>query len=82
VETDGTRAVKPEKNCVPQIDPVRCTGCGRCVAACPKKIITLEVSGYRKYALINPPELCNSCGRCILNCPVEAIYPDRRGEAP
>jgi ferredoxin len=51
----------------------RCSGCGRCVAACPEKILTLEVTGFRKQAMIIYPDRCNLCGHCIAECPVEAV---------
>ena len=73
METDGTWTLKPEFNVVPNIDAARCTGCGRCVAACPEKLITLEVSGYRKHAVIEHSEKCTLCGQCKLLCLVEAV---------
>ena len=30
---------------LPEIDPERCTGCGRCVAACEPKVLWLETDG-------------------------------------
>jgi ferredoxin len=73
METDGAGALTIHRPGLPQIDASRCSGCGRCVAACPEKIISLEVDGYRKHAEIVNIERCTSCGRCLLNCPVEAI---------
>lgn len=57
----------------PEIAPDRCTGCGRCVAACRERCITLEVSGHRKYALLVRPERCTGCGACLAACPVRAL---------
>jgi ferredoxin len=74
METDGTGTLKPELHAVPHIDAARCTGCGRCVATCPEKIITLEVAGYRKCAVIEHAEKCTLCGQCAMNCPVEAVF--------
>lgn len=53
---------------LPQIDPVLCTACGRCV----------EVCQYHALALIGKkvlvfPQLCHGCGSCTLNCPEGAI---------
>jgi len=70
---DGSGTLKPALQGSPQIDSARCTGCGRCVAACPVRIITLEVAGFRKNAMIMQPARCNLCGRCIAECPVEAV---------
>lgn len=57
----------------PEIDTARCTGCGRCVASCRDRLITLEVSGFRKCALLALPERCRRCAACAAACPVRAI---------
>lgn len=58
----------------PQItDPERCSGCGRCIAACPEKLFSLEIRGFRKQALINSAKKCTLCGKCINACPLEII---------
>lgn len=57
----------------PFIDIVRCSGCGRCVAACPQRIITLETVGYRKHAVLTRPEHCTGCAACLNACPLGAI---------
>ena len=45
----------------------KCTGCGRCVGACPEKAIniveTKSTTDHRK---------CRGCGQCALVCPDEA----------
>ncbi len=58
----------------PRIIPQRCSGCGRCVAACPLKLISLESSGYRKQAVISDIHRCSSCGLCMEACPVGAFF--------
>jgi ferredoxin len=73
METAGSGTLKPDLQGVPQIDFARCSGCGRCVAACPVRIITLDVAGFRKHAAIMHPERCNLCGRCMAECPVETV---------
>ncbi|MDC7124371.1 MAG: 4Fe-4S binding protein [Spirochaetales bacterium] len=50
-----------------------CKGCGLCVEACPKKIITLDtdkinLKGYNP-AVIKNMEDCIGCGNCALMCP-------------
>jgi NAD-dependent dihydropyrimidine dehydrogenase PreA subunit len=68
--------VLEEKNgSVPQVEKERCTGCGRCVAACPERLFTLEVSGFRKYAVLEEPQRCIRCGKCVTACLVGALGP-------
>ncbi|WP_243370034.1 4Fe-4S binding protein [Geotalea sp. SG265] len=57
----------------PIIDTKKCTGCGRCVAACPHHLITLEVAGYRKHAVRHDPSRCRDCRACAV-CPVQAMW--------
>lgn len=51
-------------------DKQRCSGCGRCVAACAARLYTLEPFGYRKLSINNDPEKCTGCSRCIEACPL------------
>ena len=62
-----------QSKAAPLIDARHCSGCGRCVTACPDRIITLEVSGYRKHAVITLPERCTGCLLCVKACPIHAI---------
>ncbi len=53
-----------------------CTGCGRCLAVCPAKVMTLEAEGLdgsgRKHAQIDEA-LCLGCGVCVRNCRIGAL---------
>ena len=55
----------------PVIDPLECKACGRCIAACPKKVIAmgteLNPRGYvfAKYAGAG----CIGCLNCFYVCP-------------
>ena len=64
---------------VPEIDPDRCEGCGRCVAECPGKAVSLT-SGKAK---VVRPEDCNYCAECeticlsgAIRCPFEIVVSD------
>jgi ferredoxin len=64
----------------PEVTVKRCTGCGRCVSACPKRLFTLQVSGYRKHALLTAPEKCDLCLLCVEGCPVGALVLSASGD--
>jgi NAD-dependent dihydropyrimidine dehydrogenase PreA subunit len=54
---------------VPEIDPVKCTGCGECVEECPTEAVELQEGK----AVIVRPEDCCYCTSCESACPQEAI---------
>lgn len=72
------------------MDPARCTGCGRCVEACPVDALALEARpvgdppAAKKVAVrvLDPPAeeggdpqpRCIACARCYNLCPAHAIY--------
>lgn len=57
----------------PVIDTAICSGCGRCVAACPLRLISLEVSGFRKHAVLSNVRHCTGCRKCMQSCLLKAV---------
>jgi len=68
----------------PQVNPQKCTGCGRCVQECPRQVIVLIPADVRPHIACNSRDAgktvrqycaigCISCGRCIKVCPQQAI---------
>ena len=55
----------------PLINSLECKSCGRCVAACPKKVLSLgqelNARGYR--AVVYAGEGCIGCGTCFYSGP-------------
>ncbi|MHC1680648.1 MAG: ferredoxin family protein [Methanomassiliicoccales archaeon] len=55
----------------PIVDENECKGCGRCVAACPKKVLRLSGRinrrGYNAVEYVG--EGCIGCATCFYNCP-------------
>ncbi len=58
---------------LPDIDPERCTGCGRCVAACGPHVLSLETVRWEKFAVLHEPGRCTGCHACAAICPFDAI---------
>jgi Fe-S-cluster-containing hydrogenase component 2 len=50
------------------LDDDKCVGCGKCVTACPGRVLTI-VSGK---AEVQTGE-CLGCQGCVLLCPVGAV---------
>ena len=62
---------------LPVIDPDRCTGCGRCVAACEPHVLWLAADHPKgwgpKHAVLHDPAGCTTCAQCWVVCPFDAI---------
>jgi ferredoxin len=57
----------------PTIDTARCTGCGRCVAACDLHLLSLERQGWEKFSALHESDRCTGCEACAVKCPFGAI---------
>jgi NAD-dependent dihydropyrimidine dehydrogenase PreA subunit len=55
-----------------ELDPSKCTGCGRCIEVCPREVLYLNDGK----AHISDRDLCIECGACANNCEFGAITVD------
>lgn len=58
-----------------------CKGCGLCVRACPKDLLTMEGTklnskGYQPVRIVDQ-EACIACAACARTCPDVAIEIDK-----
>jgi ferredoxin len=64
-------------NFLPEIDPADCTGCGKCVQACPVEALSLvsanDPAKPKKKAARLDPEICLGCGVCSRACDQDSL---------
>jgi ferredoxin len=70
-------------NFLPEILEKDCTGCGKCVNACPVEALTLVSMKGPDYRMQNKrahlnEEICLGCGLCVRNCIKGAIHLNSR----
>ncbi|HNX57660.1 MAG TPA: 4Fe-4S dicluster domain-containing protein [Spirochaetota bacterium] len=60
-----------DKKPYPVIKEIECKACGRCVAACPVKVLSLgKTLNARGYVFVSyKGEGCTGCGNCFYTCP-------------
>lgn len=71
-------------NFLPEVNISSCTGCGKCVSACPVEAMTLISANdfsapNRKQAKVNT-DVCLGCGVCARVCPTQSIKLNARPE--
>ncbi|MDD1773252.1 MAG: hydrogenase iron-sulfur subunit, partial [Methanomassiliicoccales archaeon] len=57
---------------VAAVDQTLCTGCARCIEACPYAAMGMSISEGRLLAEVNQL-LCKGCGACSTACPCRAV---------
>ena len=58
---------------VARVEAMRCTGCGRCIAACEFRLFAFETHQWKKRSVMHDEYLCTACGDCAARCPVGAV---------
>jgi heterodisulfide reductase subunit A2 len=54
-----------------EIDPKKCTACGKCIEVCPYNAITKGIK--KKTPCVVNTAACAGCGTCAAECPYDAI---------
>jgi ferredoxin len=69
-------------NYLPTVNPEHCTGCGKCLKACPIEAIKLipvnQASGKRNRVAVIDSGICLGCGVCTRSCNKQSITLKRR----
>jgi MinD superfamily P-loop ATPase len=63
----------PVKVPVPEVDPAKCDGCGKCAKACQFHALAVIKDKVLLFS-----EICHHCGACMLSCPTGAIHETER----
>ena len=55
----------------PLINSLECKSCGRCVAVCPRKVLSIgkELNARGYHAAVYAGEGCIGCATCFYTCP-------------
>lgn len=63
---------------IPIINTARCSGCGRCIAACHLRLFAFERQGWRKISVLQDMDRCTGCAQCNAMCPIDAISMEKK----
>lgn len=55
------------------LNSARCSGCGRCIAACAPALFHFETQAWRKRAVLTDAAVCSGCALCVRRCPTAAL---------
>jgi NAD-dependent dihydropyrimidine dehydrogenase PreA subunit len=64
------------------LTPERCTGCGRCIAACAPQLFHFETHSWRKRVVLERLADCTGCSLCAQRCPTGALRMQRVTHQP
>lgn len=53
----------------------KCTGCDRCITACPMDILTKGAGGYPEIDFTQGKHECTFCQACVESCPEDVFRP-------
>lgn len=66
------RGPRQHKGFTVTVERDRCRGCGRCLALCPYRAITMQPNDIGGWFALVDETLCKGCGNCISVCPSSA----------
>ena len=84
VEACPFDAIHMTENCLPSIDPEKCTACGKCVEVCPRGIIRLVPKDQKVFVFCMNRDkgasarkacsvACIGCTLCVKNAPPDSM---------
>lgn len=58
-----------------QLDSSRCKGCGRCIGACPNRLLSMVSLLGHRHAHVDAAARCRGCLSCVGICVPHALRP-------
>jgi NAD-dependent dihydropyrimidine dehydrogenase PreA subunit len=84
IRETGLGNILVSSTCMAQVQEERCTGCGKCAAACPIDAVAMVPAAQttpdtrtRRSVQVDT-SLCLGCGACALKCPTGAMVLEKR----
>jgi NAD-dependent dihydropyrimidine dehydrogenase PreA subunit len=69
----GIHRHKRGRNSIIRVIEENCTGCGRCVKRCSRRVLEIIVDENGKHVAVKNPDKCTACGDCIPKCKFNAL---------
>ncbi|MDR0613589.1 MAG: 4Fe-4S dicluster domain-containing protein [Dysgonamonadaceae bacterium] len=61
------------RNKVIYVDKNNCTGCGRCIKRCSRRVLETVKNEAEIHAAVKYPDKCTACGDCLSKCKFNAL---------
>jgi len=64
---------KKAKSKIVHVITDNCTGCGRCLKICNRKVLEIVAEGDVTHVVLRNPQKCTACEKCVVICKFNAL---------
>ncbi|MDR2804376.1 MAG: 4Fe-4S dicluster domain-containing protein [Dysgonamonadaceae bacterium] len=64
---------RKNRNKVISVIENNCTGCGRCIKRCSRRVLETAKDETGIHAVVKYPDRCAACGDCLIRCKFNAL---------